>query len=257
MTHAAINLNADLGESYGAWTMGDDQAMLNIVGSANVACGFHAGDPLSLIRTLRLAAQRGVSVGAHPSYPDLQGFGRRPMRLSDDELHAALIYQIGALQALAQTAGTRVSHVKPHGALHNLAAADAATARVVARAIADVDAHLILLAPAASVLAAVGQDAGLRVALEIFADRNYQADGQLLARQLAHALVGTPAQCAQHAMNMLKAGGIVSVNGSVLPTAIHSVCVHGDGPEAVASAAAVRAALVQEGYRLAPLTDLV
>ncbi len=253
----AINLNADLGESYGAWTMGDDAAMLEIVRSANLACGFHAGDPLHMSQTLRLAFASGVSVGAHPSYPDLQGFGRRAMRLSDEELRAVVLYQVGALQALARAAGGAVTHVKPHGALHNLAAADANTARVVCEAIAAVDAQLILLAPAASVLAQVGQALGLNTALEIFADRNYQSDGQLVSRQQPNAMVGDAQACAQHVLRMLQAGGIVAADGSVLPSDIHSICVHGDGAHAVATARAVKQALLDAGYALRPLTELI
>jgi 5-oxoprolinase (ATP-hydrolysing) subunit A len=256
MAHT-INLNADMAESYGAWTMGDDAALLDIVGSANLACGFHAGDPLHISRTLRLAAERGVSVGAHPAYPDLQGFGRRPMRLSDEELGAVLTYQVGALQALALRHGTRVTHVKPHGALNNLACADAHTAHVVASTVRAIDPQLILLAPAASALAQAGHALGLPTALEVFADRNYQADGQLVSRQHEHAMVGDAQACSAHVLRMLSAGGLVALDGSVLPSAIHSVCVHGDGAQAVETATAVKAALIQAGYVLNTLDSLV
>lgn len=252
-----INLNADMAESYGAWTMGDDAALLNIVGSANLACGFHAGDPLHIARTLSLAAARGVSVGAHPSYADLQGFGRRPMRVSDEELQALLSYQIGALQALARTHGTRITHVKPHGALNNLACADAHTAQVVAQTVRAIDPSLILLAPAASALATAGEAAGLRTALEVFADRNYQADGQLVSRQDPQAMVGDAQACSAHVLRMLEAGGIVTLSGEVLRTPIHSVCVHGDGAHAVATAQSVRAALLEAGHVLTALDVLV
>ena len=252
-----INLNADMAESYGAWTMGDDAALLHIVGSANLACGFHGGDPLHIARTLALAAERGVSVGAHPSYADLQGFGRRPMRLSDDELQAILVYQIGALQALAKAHGTQVSHVKPHGALNNLACADAHTAELVAQTVAQIDAQLILLAPAASALAQAGVNAGLRTALEVFADRNYAADGQLVSRQRHDAMVGDAQACCAHVLRMLEAQGIVTTEGRVLPTPIHSICVHGDGAHAVETAQAVKATLQAAGYALQPLDLLV
>ncbi len=252
-----INLNADMAESYGVWVMGDDEAMLDVVSSANLACGFHGGDAMHIARALRLAAAQGVSVGAHPSYADLQGFGRRAMRLSDDELSAILIYQIGALQALARANGTAITHVKPHGALSNLACADLHTAQVIAEATARVDAQLILLAPATSALAQAGQARGLRVALEIFADRHYEPDGQLVSRQKANAMVGDAAACCAHVLRMLTAGGIVSVDGQVLATPIHSICVHGDGAHAVQTARAVRLALEQAGYSLSPLDQLV
>ena len=164
-----LNLNADLGESYGAWTMGDDAALLPLVDSASIACGFHAGDPLVMRRTLRDALAAGCSIGAHPAYPDLQGFGRRPMHLPADELEAALLYQLSALAGMARCAGGRMSHVKPHGALSNQACADALLAETVVRAIRDFDANLILLAPALSELAAAGMRAGLAVALLIAA----------------------------------------------------------------------------------------
>lgn len=252
-----INLNADMAESFGAWTMGDDPALLDIVGSANLACGFHGGDPLHITRTLQAAAQRGVSVGAHPSYADLQGFGRRAMRLSDEELRALLTYQIGALQALAHINGTRITHVKPHGALNNLACADAHTAHLVAQTVRDIDRELILLAPATSALAQAGQACGLRTALEVFADRNYQADGQLVPRQDPQAMVGDALACAAHVLRMLQAGGIVTPAGEVLHTPIHSICVHGDGAHAVETAQAVRATIRAAGYGQCPLTELV
>lgn len=251
-----INLNADLAESYGAWTMGDDEAMLEIVSSANLACGFHGGDPMHINGALRMAAQLGVSVGAHPSYADLHGFGRRPMQISDAELVAILTYQVGALQAMARVNGTQVTHIKPHGALSNLACADIHTATVIAQAVSAIDSDLILLAPACSPLAEAGQKQGLRVALEIFADRNYEPDGQLVSRKKPMAMVGDAEACSAHVLRMLEAGGIVSVDNKVLPTPIHSVCVHGDGEHAVATARAVKAALQQAGYALSGLDQM-
>lgn len=180
MTTRLINLNADMGESFGAWQMGDDQALLQIVSSANLACGFHAGDPLIMRSTVRLALAQGVSIGAHPSFPDLQGFGRRAMQLTPAELEATILYQVGALQAMATAEGGRVSHVKPHGALNNIACADAAIAATVARAVHSLDPTLILLAPAHSELARAGEAAGLPVRYEVFADRAYLDDGQLM-----------------------------------------------------------------------------
>lgn len=256
MNRPAINLNADLGEGFGAWTMGDDDAMLDLVDSANIACGFHAGDPLTMRRTVRRALDRGVSLGAHPSYPDLQGFGRRRMDFSPAELEALLLYQLGALQAVAAAEGGRVSHVKPHGALNNLACADAATADALARALRALDPALILLAPAHSELARAGQRAGLRVALEVFADRAYQDDGQLVPRNRPDAMVHGAAAALAHVRRMLDEGALVSVSGKRLPTAIDSICVHGDGADAVATAAALRAGLLAAGHTLRPLDQL-
>lgn len=252
-----INLNADLGESFGAWRMGEDAALLPLIGSANIACGFHAGDPVVMRETVRLATAQGVSLGAHPAFPDLQGFGRRPMQLSPRELEAAILYQVGALQAMAAAEGSRVTHVKPHGALSNMACADEALAATVARAVRALDPALILLAPALSALERAGRAAGLRVAREVFADRSYQTDGQLTPRAAPGAVLHQPQDCVDHVLRMLDAGGIVTATGQVLPTAIDSICVHGDGPGAVAAAGAIRAALQAAGHRLVPLPALV
>ena len=252
-----ININADMGESFGAWTMGNDAALLQIVRSANIACGFHAGDPQHMSQTLTLAAAAGVSVGAHPSFADLQGFGRRPMKLSNKELAAIVAYQLGALQALALANGTRVTHLKPHGAMSNLSCNDIEMATVIAQTVARVDKSLVLLAPACSCLAQAGQAAGLRVALEVFADRAYQDDGQLVPRSQPHAMVHGASESTQHVLAMLEAGGIVTYTGQVLPTEIHSICVHGDNPHAIDSAMALRDALVENGYAVTPLDQLV
>jgi 5-oxoprolinase (ATP-hydrolysing) subunit A len=257
MTQPTINLNADLGESFGAWHMGDDPALLQVIGSANIACGFHAGDPVVMRETVRLALANGVSLGAHPAFPDLQGFGRRAMQLSATELEAAILYQVGALQAMAAAEGGRVTHIKPHGALNNIACADATVAATVARAVRALDRDLILLAPALSALERAGEAAGLRVAREVFADRTYQADGQLTPRSQPGAVLHQAAECVQHVLRMLDAEGIVTTSGQRLPTRIHSICVHGDGPEAVASAQQLRLALEAAGYRLAALPALV
>lgn len=252
----AINLNADLGESFGPWPMGSDDALLAVVRSANIACGFHAGDPLVMRRTVRAAGANGVSLGAHPGFPDLQGFGRRQMKVPADELAAMLIYQIGALQALAAVEGGRLVHVKPHGALSNEACADAALADVVARAGKAVDRELILLAPACSQLVLAGQRAGLAVALEIFADRAYQDDGRLRPRTQPGAMIHGAEAALAHVLAMLEAGGLIGQQGKVLPTAIASICVHGDGPDAVATAQALRAGLQAAGWQLAGLSAL-
>ena len=252
-----INLNADLGESYGAWTMGSDTELLQVINSANIACGFHAGDPVVMRETVRLAVAHGVSLGAHPAFPDLPGFGRRVMQLSPRELEAAILYQVGALQAMAAAEGGRVTHVKPHGAMNNMACADEAMAATVARAVKALDPGLILLAPALSALERAGEAAGLRVAREVFADRSYQADGQLTPRSRPGAVLHEASDCVPHVQRMLDAGGIVTADGQRLPTRIDSICVHGDGPGAVAAAQAIRAALEGAGHRLVTLPDLL
>ncbi|EXI74176.1 MAG TPA: 5-oxoprolinase subunit PxpA [Candidatus Accumulibacter phosphatis] len=253
----AINLNADVGESFGVWQMGSDPELLQIVGTANIACGFHAGDPLLMRQTVRLALAAGASLGAHPSYPDLQGFGRRPMRLPPGELEALLIYQIGALAGIAQAEGGRLTHVKPHGALSNMACEDAVLAGSVVAAIRSFDPALIVLAPALSQLALAGEAAGLQVASEIFADRTYTDAGNLLPRSQAGSQLHAAAECVAHVRRMLDAGGVVSVGGKCIPTEVHSICVHGDGAQAVAVASAVRQALLACGMRLLPLPEVL
>ena len=252
-----INLNADLGESFGAWRMGNDAALLATIDSANVACGFHGGDPTVMAETVRLAREAGVSLGAHPSFPDLQGFGRRAMRLSADELAAVVIYQIGALMGMALSQGAQVTHVKPHGAMNNMACEDAAMAATIADAVRAVDPALILLAPALSKLAQAGRAAGLRVADEVFADRAYTDDGNLVPRGQPGAVLESSDACLAHVLRMLDRGGIVSASGRVLPTSFHSICVHGDNAHAVATAAALRAGLLAAGHRLSGLPDLL
>jgi UPF0271 protein len=257
MTSMKINLNADLGESFGAWTMGEDEALLDVVGAANIACGFHAGDPLVMRRTVRTALKAGVGLGAHPSYPDLQGFGRRPMTMAPDELEAAVIYQIGALAAMAAAEGGRLTHVKPHGALNNQACEDAALADCVARAVKAVDRSLVLMAPALSELCKAGDRAGLPVAAEVFADRAYTDAGTLVPRRQPGAVLHGDDEVLAHVMRMLDAGGIVTVSGRRLPTAMHSICVHGDTPGAVANARRLRAGLQAAGWQLVGLGDVL
>ena len=251
-----INLNADLGESFGAWSMGADEALLEIVASANVACGYHAGDPLVMRRTVAVAKARGVSIGAHPAFPDLQGFGRRRMDIPAAELEAMIICQIGALQAIAAAEGARVSHVKPHGALNNMACADRKLADCVARAVLAVSPQLILLAPAHSQLAAAGQKLGLSVVLEVFADRAYQDDGQLVPRNQPGAMIHGAEAALAHVLRMLDEQAIISLDGKRLPTRVQSICVHGDNPEAVATAAHIRQGIEAADYHIVGIDQL-
>jgi 5-oxoprolinase (ATP-hydrolysing) subunit A len=247
-----IDLNADLGEGFGRWSLGDDAAMLDVVTSANVACGFHAGDPLSLLTVLRQAAERGVVVGAHVAYRDLAGFGRRYVDASEAELTADVVYQIGALQALATAAGTAVRYVKPHGALYNTIATGHVHAAAVIAAIRAVDPALPLVALAGSPLVAAAQDAGLRVVAEAFADRAYDPDGRLVSRRLAGSVLHDPARIAARMVDLVAHGSIEAVDGSRVRVAAESICVHGDSPDAVGAAVAVRSALAAAGVELAP-----
>ena len=244
---SVIDLNSDLGESLGAWSMGDDAAMLDIVSSANVACGFHAGDPAGILATLKAAHARGVSVGAHVAYPDLLGFGRRNMDVASADLVADVIYQIGALQGLAQAAGTRITYVKPHGALYNTIAHDSAQALDVITAIRDVDANLALVALAGSPLVRWAQDAGLRVVAEAFADRAYTPQGALVSRREKGAVLHDSALVAQRMLRLVRDGVIQAIDGSLARVQAQSICVHGDSPGAVEMARAVRMALESDG----------
>jgi UPF0271 protein len=256
MTRPRINLNADLGESFGAWSMGRDGEMLQLVDSANIACGFHAGDPTVMRQTVATARRQGVSIGAHPSFPDLQGFGRRRIDMAPAEVEAMVIYQIGALQGIAAAEQHRVTHVKPHGALNNLACENLDLARCIARAVRAAGPDLILLAPALSALVQAGREAALPVVEEIFADRQYTDEGNLVPRSHPQAMVHGADASVRHVMAMLDGAALVSIHGKRLPCAAGSICVHGDNAEAVATAQAVRAALQAAGYALVPLPGL-
>lgn len=242
-----IDLNSDLGESLGAWTMGDDAAMLSIVSSANVACGFHAGDAAGILRTLRAAAERGVAVGAHVAYPDLAGFGRRNMDVASEDLQADVIYQIGALQGLARVAGTRVRYVKPHGALYNTIAHDRRQAADVIAAIRAVDPALVLVALAGAPLVGWAREAGLSVVAEAFADRAYTPQGTLVSRREKGAVLHDPALVAARMLRLAQAGVVQAIDGSEVQVQADSICVHGDSPGAVAMARQVRQVLEQAG----------
>lgn len=252
-----MDLNSDLGESFGAWRMGDDASMLDVVTSANVACGFHAGDPAGILDTLRAAAARGVVIGAHVGYRDLAGFGRRAMDPSSRELVADVIYQIGALQGLAAAAGTRVRYVKPHGALYNTIAHDARQAADVIEAILALDENLILMGLAGSPLLGWARQRGLRVVAEAFADRAYTAQGALVSRREPGAVLHDPDRIADRVLDWVRTGEIVAVDGSRVRLQADSVCVHGDSPGAVAMARAVRARLESAGVALQPFADVL
>ncbi len=251
-----INLNADLGEGFGTYRIGNDKMLLKVISSANVASGFHAGDPWVMTETLSMAREHGVSIGAHPSFPDLQGFGRRVMHILPRELKAMILYQIGALAGIARVEGLKVSHVKPHGALNNMACEDASIAQLIAEVIRDYDRDMILLAPALSELAKAGNAVDLPVALEVFADRAYTDTGHLVPRNQTGAVLQDPQDCVTNVIRMVEQGGIVSINGTCLPTQFHSICVHGDNKQAADSAAMVRQSLETIGFKIATLPDL-
>ena len=250
-----MDINSDLGESFGAWRMGDDATMLGIVTSANVACGFHAGDPAGILETLRAAAQHGVAVGAHVAYPDLVGFGRRNMDPTSQELVADVIYQIGALQGLAAAAGTRVRYVKPHGALYNTIAQDERQANDVITALLAVDPGLTLMALAGSPLIGWARARGLRVVAEAFADRAYNDDGSLISRRLPGAVLHDADAIAERMLRLVQTGEVESITGRSVPVQADSICVHGDSPGAVEMARRIRARLEQAGVALRPFVD--
>ena len=246
-----IDLNSDLGEGYGAWKMGDDAAMLDIVSSANIACGFHAGDPMGILATVKQAAMRGVAVGAHVSYPDRVGFGRRPMDVTSAELTADVIYQIGALQGLAAAAGTRVRYVKPHGALYNTIANDARQADAVIQGIREIDPTLILMGLAGAPILQRAQDAGLATVAEAFGDRAYSPDGQLVSRREKGAVLHDPDVVAARMARLATEGVIEAIDGSTLRLKADSICVHGDSAGAVEMARRIREDLIAAGVAVA------
>jgi len=250
-----VDLNSDMGEGYGAYTMGRDAEILGIVTSANVACGFHAGDPEIMAATFRLARENRVAVGAHPGFPDLWGFGRRPMPFSASEIERLVAYQIGAAQALATYAGHRLSYVKAHGALGNLTQTDASVARAVTRAIRAVDPTLICLTIALGEQTLIAQEMGLTVKSEIFADRAYTDAGQLVSRQIEGAVIHDADQAAQRIRRMVERGAIETISGRSLATQIDSICVHSDTPGAVAIARRVRETLEEAGVRIRSFAD--
>ncbi|QAY69596.1 LamB/YcsF family protein [Xylanimonas protaetiae] len=246
-----VDLNADLGEGFGRWTLGDDEAMLDVVSSANIACGFHAGDPAGIRRTVRLAAERGVVVGAHVGYRDLAGFGRRAMDVPGAELQADVIYQLGALAGLAAAEGTVVRYVKPHGALYNTAQGDERVAHDVAAAVAAVDPSLVMLGLPGSVALAAAAEHGLPTAAEAFADRAYTPAGTLVPRRDPGAVLHDPVLVAGRMVRLVTEGVVEAVDGTLVAVAADSICVHGDSPGAVTTARALRAALREAGVRLA------
>jgi UPF0271 protein len=244
-----IDLNCDMGESFGRYSLGNDAAVMPFISSANIACGLHAGDPIVMRSTILLALQHGVTIGAHPGWPDLQGFGRREMNLAPDEVEAFVIYQVGALAALAKTEGSKLRHVKPHGALYNQAARDRALAAAIARAVTRFDKNLILVGLAGSALITCGQELGLKVANEGFPDRRYNPDGTLVSRKEPHAILESPEEVAAHAVILAQEG----IDFAGKRTQVDTLCLHGDNTHAAENAKMVRETLANSGIEVKAL----
>ena len=250
---AQVDLNCDLGESFGAYSIGLDDQVIPHVTSANIACGAHAGDPNVMRNTVRCAHAAGVAIGAHPGYPDLMGFGRRALAMSPHDVYASILYQVGALAAFAKAEGAQLHHVKPHGALYNAAAKDATLAQAIAQAVKDFDDQLILVGLAGSESITAAQNVGLRTASEFFADRAYQENGSLVPRSQANAVITDKQKAIERTLRAVKEGVVESETGTVIPLAADTICIHGDNPASVAFAAEIRAALEAAGVTVRAL----
>ncbi|MEN1761340.1 5-oxoprolinase subunit PxpA [Anoxynatronum sibiricum] len=252
-----VDLNSDIGESFGAYKLGMDEEVLKYVSSANIACGWHAGDPMVMAETVKTAVSLGVEMGAHPGFPDLMGFGRRNLQVSPAEAQAYVIYQIGALAAFAAVQGTRLQHVKAHGALYNMAAKDPLLADAIAAAVEAVDPELILVGLAHSELTKAGEKRGLKVAHEVFADRAYNIDGTLVARTHPDAMIHDASLAVERVVQMVTAGTVKAVDGSTIDLTAHTICVHGDSPQALQFVATIREALQQASIAITTLAKLL
>ena len=248
----SVDLNSDVGESFGAYRLGADEDVLRHVTSANIACGFHAGDPGTMRRTVAIAVKHGVALGAHPGFPDLAGFGRRNMELSAAEVRDLIVYQVGALSAFAVAHGAQLAHVKPHGALYNMAVARPDLAQAIADAVFSVDQYLVLFGLAGSELVTAGRNAGLNVAEEVFADRRYAPSGSLVPRRETGAVIDDPEEAVRQAMQMVVDGRVTTVSGSDITVNANTICIHGDTPGAAQLALKLRLAFEGAGVRVAP-----
>jgi len=247
----SVDLNADMGESFGPWNMGDDSALLDVVTSANIACGFHAGDPDVMARTMAMARDNGVGIGAHPGFPDLQGFGRRKMHMTPESLGNMVRYQLGAARGMAAALGTEVRHLKLHGALSNMACVDHAMARACYEAALEVDPEIIIMVLAATAMEEVVRELGCNWCGEIFADRAYNDDGTLVDRSLPGAVIHDAKLAGPRILQMVQEGAIITESGKRIPTAIDTICLHGDTAEAVELAKSVRGSLEGGGVQVA------
>lgn len=252
-----VDLNCDLGESFGNYKCGMDEEVIPFISSANVACGFHASDPIVMTKTVALAKKNDVAVGAHPGYPDLVGFGRRNLAASPEEVKAMVQYQVGALQAIARAQGMKVCHVKPHGAMYNMAGKDKKLAEAICEAIYEVDPRLILLGLSGSEMLKAAERIGLRAAKEVFADRAYEEDGSLVARSKQGAMITDEDEAIQRVIRMIKEGKVTAISGRDIEVQADSICVHGDGEKALAFVEKIRKALIQEGVEIKALGEIV
>ncbi|MBB6443592.1 LamB/YcsF family protein [Bacillus benzoevorans] len=252
-----IDLNCDLGESFGAYKMGCDEKILDFVTSANIACGFHAGDPATMRKTVKMALERNVGIGAHPGLQDLTGFGRREMQISAQEAYDIVIYQIGALYGFVNAEGGRIQHVKPHGAFYNMAAKNPALAEAIAEAVYKIDPEMILFGLAGSELIAAGQKAGLHTASEVFSDRTYQRDGTLTPRREENALITDHQAALNQVIRMVKEGKVLSLQGDDLSITADTICIHGDGAKALEFAEYITASLLEAGINIAKISDFI
>lgn len=251
-----VDLNCDLGESFGNYHLGMDEEVLPFITSANVACGFHASDPSVMSKTVAMAKKSAVCVGAHPGFPDLMGFGRRPMQVTPEEAKVYVQYQVGALSAFCKAAKVPLCHVKPHGALYNMAGKDYALAKAICEGIAEIDENLILLALSGSEMVKAATATGLRVASEVFADRAYEEDGSLVSRAKPGSIITDDDEAIRRAVGMVRDGEVLSITGKKVPIQADSICVHGDNPKALAFVSKIHAALVAEGIQLSSLSEL-
>lgn len=245
-----IDLNCDLGESFGNYKIGMDEEVIKFISSANIACGFHASDPLVMAKTVELAKENRVKVGAHPGFPDLVGFGRRNMNVSSAELKSMVQYQIGALNAFCIAKGVKMNHVKPHGAMYNMAAKDVNLATSIAEGIAEVDSSLILLGLSGSQLISAAKQVGLKTAAEVFADRAYEEDGSLVARTKPGAVITNEEEVIERVIRMIKSGCVKSITGKEIPIQVDSICVHGDNPKALNFVKMIRERLLSENIKI-------
>jgi UPF0271 protein len=253
-----IDINCDLGESYGAFKVGNDEKIMPHITSANIACGFHAGDPVIMAQTINLAKKHNVAIGAHPGYPDLLGFGRREMQLTSEEVKNYAIYQVSALQGFAKVAGVSLQHVKPHGALYNTAAKDEKLSEAIVDAVKALNHNLIIFAPLNSALAKAAVESGLRVAYEVFADRAYNSDGSLVSRKQPNAIIQEPQKVMERVIKMVKEGTVLAVNGEVVNLGeVHTICVHGDTPTAIELAKALKKGLIKVGIEVKPVSSFI
>lgn len=245
-----VDLNCDLAESYGLFKIGNDKEVLKHITSANIACGYHGGDHNVMMETVKMAKAYGVKIGAHPGFPDLHGFGRREMKVSNEEIYNMTVYQIGALVAIAKACGTKVNHVKPHGALYNMASKNEGIAEAIAKAVADVDPSLVLFGLAGSSLVKAGMERGLSVAQEVFADRTYQPDGSLTPRSQSYAMIHDSELAISRVVRMVREGKVEAVDGTDIDIKADTVCIHGDEPQALDFAVALKGALKAEGIEV-------